>query len=62
MTVKELKEKLKSVSDSTEVRIQVENPDPIYSNSGSLYDLKKATVEIESGCSFRGDSVVIKEA
>lgn len=62
MTVRELKEKLKGVSDSARVRIQVDNPDPIFSNSGNLYDLKDATVEVSEGCSFRDDDVVIKEA
>lgn len=61
MTVRDLKEKLKGVSDSARVRIQVENFDPL-SNGGNLYDLKDAAVEIEKGCSFRDDDVVIKEA
>ena len=60
MTVKELKEAIKNVSDGTRVRIMVDNPDPIYSNSGNLYDYKDAKVKVSS--SFDGDSVVISEA
>ena len=54
MTVKQLKEKLKNVSDYAKVQIRVDNPDPIYGNSGGLYDYKEPIIEISS------DSVVFK--